>query len=174
MRNEIYAYIFDDVYEQMVDEYDEALRVTSYCFKQPPLCRVNKQLRMETLGLFYGSPRLPGHFEIVIRDLKPGPQRDHFAWGQSHSVFLEGTYSWANFKEWLRLYWSKPKMTTLSQQHGYYTDSSEEDVFGSAFRMVNKLADAGVKWDVVSSILEDYRVATDTACVDEGRYPFWQ
>ena len=88
-----------DVYEEMWGEGPCTIAINVDHFEQPAICRINQQLRAETLPLFYDF-----YFDVDIVDLKFGPHPKHFVWSQKPYLMLEGIDSWNNLKEWLRLY----------------------------------------------------------------------
>lgn len=72
------------------------------------------------------------------------------------------------------MYWRDRKVPTLTLDHGYYGGEVDVEgaVFGPAFRIVKRLADAGVGWNVVEGVLEGFK-ETSEAVYPDGGAKFW-
>ena len=151
--------IYELVMEDVLDEFAyygspcKEIFVSPSWFQQPAICRTCRQLRNETLKLF-----LDFYANNIIEDLKFGPHVGHWIWTQGPYMMLHGV-SWSNFKEWLQLYYGDERVAKVSDKEGVEASITER-VCRPAFDIVRKLADAGVGWDVVEGVLENFKEVT--------------
>lgn len=147
--------------------FDNMTMVASpLAFMQPAICRVNQQLRRETLPLFDNSA-----FELVICDLAVGPHLGHWIWKQNPSLLYEGDNSWSNFKKWLHLYWQNRDSPKISYDH--WLDASLhtlERTYEPMFEVVGRMADAGLKWEVIEPMLENMKDISERS---RDMFDFW-
>lgn len=163
IRDMIYEPVMEEVPNDMVLD-DMTMIVSPSAFMQPAICRVNQQLRSETLPLF-------DHFEfdLAICHLKLAPHRGHWIWKKHPSLLLEGDISWSNFKEWLHLYWQDTDLPKISYYHFMDADTLEK-VCEPMFEVVGKMADAGLDWEAVKPMLENMK---DISQASREMSDFW-
>lgn len=138
-------------FKAVLQDEAEEIKISIARFQQPGICRVNKQLRRETLGLWYDDT----HFVLRIRNLKFGPHAGHWVWTKDPSMSPEGVNDWENFKEWLRKYFGDRRTPRFQ----IYT-SEQLSVLSGAFDIVKTLAEAGTEWETVDKVLDSFSFAT--------------
>lgn len=168
VRNAISAFAIEDGFKGMVTSPGTTkLAVKKTSHEQPAICRVNRQLREETLPMFYDHD-----FSVEIVDLQYAPQPGHHDWQTTRegpSMDFTGENSWPNFKEWLRKYSIDDRVQIVPVFTDFQLAPPLEKFCRPAFRIVKTLAKAGVAWEVVESVLEDYKDVT----TDEELFEFW-
>lgn len=149
---------------------DDIIQVNPSYFRQPAICRVNRQLREDTLKMFYSYS-----FDIEIHDLQFGPHAGHFVWTLNPYMLIDDrNHSWKNFKQWLHLYFNDRSIRRIKcEPRAYWSDA--EAKCAPAFEMVATLADAGMTWDVIADALEAFKDATGGPTMQYGRdrWDFW-
>lgn len=139
-------------FELLVGDEGNAAEIDAVRFKQPGICRVNRQLRHESLMLWYDNP-----FVVRTTDLKLAPQPGHWVWDRRPWITIRGLCSWDNFKDWLRTYFDD-QMTPRLDMHE--PELELEKTLSHAFDIVQTLAEAGTPWEVVETVLNDFCSAT--------------
>lgn len=163
LRDLIYQHTIEDAANEMVRD-DDTVIVSPSAFEQPAICRVNKQLRTETLPLFDDFM-----FDLAICHLEVGPHTDHWVWKKRPYLLFEGHNSWTNFKEWVHLYWHEDDIPKISCGD-LMEASTVERVCEPIFDAMDELSKAGVSWKVAERILENLKEVSEAS---EEMFDFW-
>ena len=155
LRNQIYYHVLLD--EE--GEYDEReiLEIDGSNSMLPAIMRTSRQLREETRQIYFDYHQ----FHIQVSDIKFGSHRDHWVWRTVYRFELDRKHSWANFKEWMKLYYEDPTMPILEDATLVRETDTENTILSEAFETVRALAEAGTEWKVVEKVMESFRKAAE-------------
>lgn len=152
------------VWEMALIEYPTIIDVGGGVVDPPGLLEVNKEIRSETIGIYYSynlfrvhindynvTPVLslleciPKYFDYTLPCPDDRPTLEYRMYGRR---------DWRNLYAWIRQMHERGERTF---PHDYHVPSTEIRALNGLLKVVNNLVASGVEWETIGTLLAGFR-----------------